>query len=707
MRYLLLSVLVVCIIGFFAIPQAFADATVTHSPGSSTPGCEETNSCFIPSTVTIQPGSTVTWKNTDNTAHTATSGTAADGPDGVFDSSLMMANGPSFSHTFDAAGTYDYFCMVHPWMAGSVIVGAGSSTPSQPPPGGDEPAWVTSLEQQSTPDPEKEEVLKKEEPPVTLDPETVLQKKLDEYWNCAYMLDSKLAPDCINASLPSTYNLGVEKITRISVYGVYCDPVCRLAPDDFTDDEENYFTHFPVENKLKKFQNENLHQQLFNTYVSITPPQILDEVSAFYIETDDWGTGADASVDRLYWLAPPYDTKFYVSIDPADMIFNGAVDEQYLKPTLIHENAHILSLSENQGDNNGLPPEAYDKPSLFKQLMTEGERSCANYYDDLAGCMNKNSYLNAFFQKFWAGIYRDHNWEWEYDNVDNFYNHNSMFYEKYSSHFVIEYAASNPDEDFAESFTAFVLKEPTVTKWGTCNPYRAGISAVAGSQPGMMPKQIPFGPQFCDCEKKVIPGHPLGKTMYWPSGCGTATLTIQDQKKNFFYQYDELKEMRSFIRNAIATSEFCDGETVWNGKTCVKPVSPPPQQQTQQSKGGGCLIATAAFGSEMAPQVQFLREIRDNTVLQTESGTSFMTGFNQFYYSFSPTIADYERENPTFKEAVKITLTPLLTSLTLLQYADIDSESEMLGYGIGIILLNIGMYFVVPAVLIMKVRKKI
>ena len=124
-------------------------------------------------------------------------------------------------------------------------------------------------------------------------------------------------------------------------------------------------------------------------------------------------------------------------------------------------------------------------------------------------------------------------------------------------------------------------------------------------------------------------------------------------------------------------------------------------------EGGGCLIATAAFGSELAPQVQFLREIRDNTVLQTESGSAFMTGFNQFYYLFSPAIADYERESPIFKESVKLTLTPLLTSLTLLQYADIDSESEMLGYGISIILLNIGMYFVAPAVLIMKVKKRI
>jgi len=128
---------------------------------------------------------------------------------------------------------------------------------------------------------------------------------------------------------------------------------------------------------------------------------------------------------------------------------------------------------------------------------------------------------------------------------------------------------------------------------------------------------------------------------------------------------------------------------------------------TTDDKGGGCLIATAAFGSEMSPQVQMLREIRDNTVLQTESGSAFMTGFNQFYYSFSPTVADYERENPAFKEAVKITLTPMLTSLTLLQYADIDSESEMLGYGIGIILLNIGMYFVAPTVLIMKIKKRV
>ncbi len=124
-----------------------------------------------------------------------------------------------------------------------------------------------------------------------------------------------------------------------------------------------------------------------------------------------------------------------------------------------------------------------------------------------------------------------------------------------------------------------------------------------------------------------------------------------------------------------------------------------------QPKGGGCLIATAAYGSEMAPQVQFLREIRDNKVMSTELGASFMTGFNQFYYSFSPVIADYERENPLFKEAVKLGLTPMLSSLSILSIVDVDSEQEMLGYGIAIIMLNIGMYFVAPAMVLYGIKK--
>ncbi len=121
---------------------------------------------------------------------------------------------------------------------------------------------------------------------------------------------------------------------------------------------------------------------------------------------------------------------------------------------------------------------------------------------------------------------------------------------------------------------------------------------------------------------------------------------------------------------------------------------------------GGCLIATATYGSEMATQVQQLRELRDNTLLQTESGKSFMNAFNNIYYSFSPYIADYERENPIFKEVVKLTITPMISSLSILNYVDMNSESEVLGYGISLIILNLGMYLGVPAVVIVGIKKR-
>ena len=105
-------------------PTAFADhatASVSVPSGTSVPGCEETNECFIPAKVSVNVGDTVTWSNDDAAAHTVTSGNPTDGPDGTFDSSLFMA-GTTFEYTFDEAGQFDYFCMVHPWMVGTVQV---------------------------------------------------------------------------------------------------------------------------------------------------------------------------------------------------------------------------------------------------------------------------------------------------------------------------------------------------------------------------------------------------------------------------------------------------------------------------------------------------------------------------------------------------------------------------------------------------------
>jgi hypothetical protein len=131
------------------------------------------------------------------------------------------------------------------------------------------------------------------------------------------------------------------------------------------------------------------------------------------------------------------------------------------------------------------------------------------------------------------------------------------------------------------------------------------------------------------------------------------------------------------------------------------PASPPIENS---SSGGGCLIATAAYGSEMAPQVQLLREIRDNQLMNTESGSAFMSGFNELYYTFSPYIADMEREHPMFKESVKLAITPMISTLSLMENA--ESESEVLGLGLSVIALNLGMYLGVPAIVIIGIRKK-
>jgi len=126
-----------------------------------------------------------------------------------------------------------------------------------------------------------------------------------------------------------------------------------------------------------------------------------------------------------------------------------------------------------------------------------------------------------------------------------------------------------------------------------------------------------------------------------------------------------------------------------------------PSEDKSSEEGGGCLIATAAYGSEMAPQVQMLREIRDNQLMNTESGSAFMGAFNELYYTFSPAIADMERENPMFKEVVKLGLTPMLSTLAIMENA--ESESEVLGLGLSVIALNLGMYLGLPAFGIVKV----
>ena len=121
-------------------------------------------------------------------------------------------------------------------------------------------------------------------------------------------------------------------------------------------------------------------------------------------------------------------------------------------------------------------------------------------------------------------------------------------------------------------------------------------------------------------------------------------------------------------------------------------------------QGGGCLIATAAYGSEMAPQVQHLREIRDQKVLTTPAGRSFMEAFNQVYYAFSPTVADMERESPLFRGMIYIMIQPMLASLHMMEHA--DSESGVLALGMLVILFNASAYLAGPALVVVWAARR-
>ena len=196
-----------------------------------------------------------------------------------------------------------------------------------------------------------------------------------------------------------------------------------------------------------------------------------------------------------------------------------------------------------------------------------------------------------------------------------------------------------------------------------------------------------------------------GKVTISVSNGEIATVLGETTSGEFTIYHDDY----NFIEGTMLIANHINDYTLkeWTDvSTFSKNASTESAKETTNVKsgnGGGCLIATATYGSETATEIQQLRELRDNQLLQTESGNAFMNTFNDIYYSFSPIIADYERENPLFKEAVKITITPMISTLSLMENA--ESESEVLSIGLSVITLNLGMYFGAPATVIIAIRK--
>ena len=132
-----------------------------------------------------------------------------------------------------------------------------------------------------------------------------------------------------------------------------------------------------------------------------------------------------------------------------------------------------------------------------------------------------------------------------------------------------------------------------------------------------------------------------------------------------------------------------------------------PAESAVPKGGGGCLVATAAYGTELAPQIQMLREIRDGHLLNTESGAAFMAAFNSAYYSFSPAVADMVREYPAVREAVRALILPMILTLPIMGAADGGTDAEVLALGASVILLNVGIYVAAPVAAAVQVRRQV
>jgi len=274
------------------------------------------------------------------------------------------------------------------------------------------------------------------------------------------------------------------------------------------------------------------------------------------------------------------------------------------------------------------------------------------------------------------------------------------------------------------SFTIKFTKAGEYPYFCTIHPWMIGEIIVAEPYLGREQVIQNVGAEFDNTSNGVTVTYTLEGTL-------SDTVQINSEQNSVTFYYDPLESKEDILIIKLPTKLIddiqytqVDGETVGDAireqigetTTMYVPLWPNSKEVTfvgtqvissETRPGGGCLIATATYGSELSPQVQQLRELRDNKLLQTKTGSLFMKGFNDFYYSFSPKVADLERENPAFKETVKLAITPMVYTLSILNNVNLDSEMEVIGYGISLILINVGMYFVAPVLAFVGIKRKL
>jgi plastocyanin len=693
----LIAIVSVAMIGVM-VPSVFAESThiVETAMGSGAPGCETSNACYLPADITISTGDTVQWDNVDNAAHTVTGGSPSDGPSGVFDSSLLMV-GSSYSHIFDDAGSYDYFCMVHPWMTGSVTL-------SKPVTIELDYIHISEISERSAP----LEIASFVDQ--TKDPQHYIDRYNNEPAYKQWFDENYPQYSSIHAAV------GMEdSITKFIEEPIVESAPLRLAPFiELSKDPQHYIDRYNNEPAYKQWFDENYPQ-----YSSIHAAVRLVETNQEY-NTTFTVTNYQSYLDGVKNMHE-------VLQESIDIEYQN-LHEGKTSPMVYIAIAEVMSTQVT---------------ATISEFVTSrpSEQWQESYISHMNGMKKFNEYIIE--TKVLANQIENGSLDAEIletiDKIESIKAESIVYFtnsEKLRPQIPVTIVPEPVEEYTAEPITE-VVSAPIC---GTGTYQKDGIEYTVdfpcdvveskNETSNNLEKLIPDGyniePGYNLFDVSSIDGNVISATSIRNGSIeqGLFILIQSNDQDKLWDGFKMFKGNLQYLENVTDLSATCVEGWMSNGAVkvmvCLKDdmiiiiadnfgETKLAMKQTLStignSNGGGCLIATATYGSEMAIEVQQLRELRDNQLLNTESGTAFMGMFNDIYYSFSPIIADYERENPLFKEAVKIAITPMISSLSLMENA--NSESEVLGMGLSVIMLNLGMYLGVPAVLIVGIRKRI
>ena len=640
--------------------SVYADTLVVEIPNGVSQNCDDENQCYNPYLANIDVGDTIVWENNDSVAHTITSGNPTYGPDGLFDSGLIMP-GDSFSLKFEESQITAYFDMVSPWMQGIVRVTEGDSD---------------------------DEIIIQQVP----EEKTIIQHESDYCTSEELLYGLSLPIEEIIFKYKAATNVSFRDNFSSERFESYLKDV------DFNNSERaiNYVDSITSSKEFATFYSDrNLIPEEEKLMIKISEKYLeflKDGKNRFTLEMDTLYTEKKNEIDAV----PMQDSRLTICGD--DKIAGLEEFEQVREATEYMINHNISDIIEDWEDNlklkqskfptdfpvkesikvknSGIPGEiGLKKGDWVKyEIILDGEGGFASMLDMMKGTYEIPGYDCSF-----SDI------EWMKSEVVEIQNNvptmkGSIFCNDE------EYPLVSEDSMFESVEMLYIPIDITVGKT---------ISVIDKEFEVSEPAQKMYGSKTVDVIRLYSE-----ETEQYENGGEMKTVV-----ESFFEKKSGLMVETTMTMEATGVPLFGDMVFTFGIDAIDFNIPRTILNQPTSDSGGGCLIATATYGSELAPQVQQLRELRDNKLLQTESGQSFMNSFNEFYYSFSPHIADYERENPMFKEAVKVTLTPLLTSLSILNHVNLDSEESVLGYGISLIILNVGMYFVAPVMIVVGIRR--